>query len=160
MPQSAIDQSTHELCLQPKIAIAEITQMASDLFTAMLGLNFDATQREMPEQLENPLQSSIKINGDWNAEVRVVGSKSVAAQIACAMFGKCSDELEEDEINDAFGEVVNVIGGNAKGIINGECQLSLPAVAPFEQGSPMDGVVATFTCDGHPITIQSIEFAS
>jgi chemotaxis protein CheX len=132
--------------------------MSSDLFNAMLGMSFDPNPIENVDIVEDALQSSIHVSGNWNAEFRITVPQSLASQIACTMFDSQPDDLSSDEILDALGEVVNVIGGNAKGIINEECDLSLPCVGNAEAVQDKTGWLGlTFQCENQPVTIEILE---
>ena len=66
-------------------------------------------------------------------------------------------DQSDEEILDAMGELVNIIGGNAKGIIDCECRLSLPCVGRYTSELPESSLKIDFDCDGLPITIAMIE---
>jgi chemotaxis protein CheX len=51
----------------------------------------------------------------------------VARELAAAMFGIEADDLGDEELVDALGEVTNMIGGNVKALVGGNV-LSLPSV--------------------------------
>ena len=131
--------------------------MASDLFNAMLDMDCKPSSNSPTEFDGKAVNASIKISGDWNAEFEAIATTDLAAQIACAMFGMSPGELSENEIYDAMGEVINVIGGNAKGIIDSECNLSLPCVGTLQPNGREGRTNFTFECDGHPLTITLLE---
>ena len=68
------------------------------------------------------------ISGEWNGTVCVSCSQLAARHATSAMFGMEDDELTADEINDAVGELVNVVGGNIKSLVPGPSVLGLPTV--------------------------------
>jgi chemotaxis protein CheX len=160
MPQSAIDQPTKSDS-SPLIKPTDVSQMASDLFTAMLGMPFDPALIEACDISNDALQSFITIDGSWNAEFRIVVPQKLASLIACAMFGIDESELTCDEIFDALGEVVNVIGGNAKGIVDQDCNLSLPCIGKYEPVlNPCQWQTLTYDCAGQPFTVLIHESTS
>ena len=127
MQQSATDQSLANI---PTIQPDDLSQMVDDLFTTMLGMPVDSTQ-ESAEPPTNALQASVQIRGDWTAMLQIIASKEFASHAANAMFGVDPSELTEDEILDALGEVANVIGGNAKGVVDKDCSLTIPCVGGY-----------------------------
>lgn len=159
MLRSVTDQTTELDPGQARVNSDDLAQMAHDCFHAMLGIPFDSAPREPANPAPTAIESSIEISGDWNAEVRVIASADLASQIACAMFDVDADEISNCEIHDAMGEIVNVIGGNAKGIVDADCQLSLPCVGEFTQLHENPTLFNTFTCLNSPISIQLIEQA-
>jgi hypothetical protein len=44
------------------------------------------------------------------------------------MFGKEPPEADQGEIRDALGELTNMVGGNFKTLLKGDCKLSVPSV--------------------------------
>ncbi|WP_437223586.1 chemotaxis protein CheX [Planctomicrobium sp. SH661] len=105
-----------------------LEQIATDVLNGMLGLEFHPSQD--PEDDPAGLMASIRICGDWHAGLDVVTPMSSARRIAEQMFGTSPDDLAEAEIADALGEIANMIGGNLKGLSQGETRLSLPCVGP------------------------------
>ena len=154
MPQSAIDQNNNNQLEPPRIQPADIVQMFQDLFTAMLGLPLETTAAATPETWTDPVSASIEINGDWNAEFRVNAPMALASHLGCAMFGIEDEDISHAEIFDAMGEIVNVIGGNAKGIIDGDCQLSLPEVGIVEVADKPKTLSLGFQCSGLPFNLH------
>jgi hypothetical protein len=162
MPQSAIDQTTETPDSSKRINASDVGQMGSDFFTAMLGMPFDPQpSKETNTPGEDALTASIQVEGTWNATFRVIASKALATEIASTMFDIAPDKLSSDEILDALGETVNVIGGNAKGIINEECNLSLPCIGQYQSPKDeQDWMNLTFDCSGHPLSIHVNEHSA
>lgn len=109
-----VDQSTlAELCL--------------NVCQNMLGLETTVERRFQPLGSDS-LTASVRISGAWNALVQVQAPKDFVTTLAGAMFMQDAQGLSDDEIFDSFGELANILGGNVKGVIDRECQLSLPCV--------------------------------
>ncbi|WP_437205114.1 chemotaxis protein CheX [Planctomicrobium sp. SH664] len=106
----------------------QLEQIAIDVLTGMLGLKVEPVRNYATTQ--SSLVSSIQISGDWKAGLEVETPLRGARQIAEQMFGLSGDDLAEAEIADALGEIVNMIGGNIKGLSQGETILSLPCAGP------------------------------
>ena len=157
MPQSAIDQQPGEAPPTLRIGPDEVARMANDLFNAMLGMPFNPEPQDSSGIAAPDVQASIRISGDWAAECHVLASDELATRIANGMFGSEAGELSEAEIHDAMGEVVNVIGGNAKGMIDLDCALSLPCVGRFIGDQPESALKLEFDCAGLPLTIVIVE---
>ena len=141
------------------IETADVDQMVEDLFSIMLGIpalqsppSADGPGADGPG--EDALQATVRISGQWNAEVKVVASMTLIERIASTMFSIDLNELEEEEKVDALGEAVNVIGGNVKGVLNGDCNLSLPCVGkPFDNECP-NRLIASYDCEREPLIIE------
>ncbi len=56
-------------------------------------------------------------------------SPSLGRRIAAAMFGLRPADATEQDVDDALGEVANIIGGTVKAAADLDCDLSLPSVS-------------------------------
>lgn len=103
-----------------------LTQVTSDIFTTMLGLPMYPVYEGLVEH--TPLTAHVRISGEWNATVEIATTPNVATLIAAHMFSLAPLSIQTEDLYDALGEVANMVGGNVKGIVNGELDLSLPSV--------------------------------
>lgn len=107
------------------------------------------------------VSSSVQIVGGWNGVVSLQMSTSLAVTIATTMFELPLGELTAEEIDDAVGEMANMIGGNVKGLLPGPSQLSLPTVTTALRAPNFPGAAATdhleFVVAGEPFTVTVLE---
>ena len=103
-----------------------LRQITTNVMTDMLGIEVAPTPQL--DRTKNDLVASVRISGDWEAQLEVRTPVSSARRIASTMFSAHMDDLAEDEVTDALGEIANMIGGNLKGLQDGETRLSLPCV--------------------------------
>lgn len=122
-----------------------LQQIATDVLSDMLGLELFRT--ESGTEATSQLVASIRISGDWQAGLEVLTSVNGSRRLAEQMFELPADELTEEDIADALGEIANMIGGNLKGLSFGETKLSLPCVGPMVPA-------ATQTCGSPPMEIH------
>lgn len=106
----------------------DLTALTGGVWEAFLGMACE------PDHVQAPcpgpfFTSCVNISGGWDGSVSLVIPKPLARAAAAAMFGMTDDELGDDEVVDAVGELANIIGGNVKGMIDDPCTLSLPMVA-------------------------------
>lgn len=75
--------------------------------------------------------ASVSVTGEWNGMVAIEMTADGAHRVTCGMLGMDpeTDEPAEADVVDAFGELVNMVGGNVKSLVPGPSQLSLPCVA-------------------------------
>lgn len=156
MSPSATDQKS-VTASSTRIQCEDVLQMAHDLFASMLGMSFEPATSDVAVDSSESIWASIKIEGDWNAEMRAVVSTPLANQITEAMFDLSAGAADKTEILDAIGEVVNILGGNAKGIFNGECSLSLPCVGSGSLQGPDPDLAIDFVCNGQPASMLLFE---
>lgn len=77
------------------------------------------------------MTATISIGGPWTATLAVTVSEGLAAQFSGALLGVDPNSLDAADVEDALGELANVVGGNVKGLLddNGASTLSLPVVS-------------------------------
>ncbi len=131
---------------------SQVVEMMQDLFDSMLGESILPTE-ERPGANSEWLQASIMISGDQRIRIAVGADKQMSDLIARKMF--LTEELAEEEIQDALGEVVNVIGGNIKGVFNQECALSLPCIGQHEPIAK-EKFTCSFASQGHALTVTIV----
>lgn len=131
-----------------------IQSVGLDVCVAMLGLPVVPSQvtRTHGPQFE----ASVEIRGRSRTVVKVVADEIVTASIAEVMFAADRSTLSRDDMRDSLGEIANMIGGNLKGILGDEAELSLPSVVEREEeATPNDprDVRVEFKCCDHPLTL-------
>ena len=140
---------------------ASISSVVQEVWSSMLGVDlinggdWTATGYE-----EHPLQGSIQIVGAWRGAVVLSCSLEYARSMAAGMFGAEPDTLSAADVNDALGELGNVIGGNLKQLLPSPCHLSLPAVREVERpASRAAGLVANvgFVCEKDAFHVAVVE---
>lgn len=70
--------------------------------------------------------ATITISGAWSGIVSLEFAADTAAAVSSRMLGL--DQVTEEDVADAVGELVNMVGGNVKGLVPGPSVLSLPIV--------------------------------
>ncbi len=103
----------------------------SGVFESMLGLPITAVDEFAAAELEQEGESvtgCISISGEWNGAVFVTVPMALAQKVAAAMFAMDEDALTGAEVQDAVGELSNMVGGAAKSMIDGASAISLPSV--------------------------------
>jgi len=70
----------------------------------------------------------VDIRGQWNGCVNLYIPSSLAASLAEKMFFMEAGTSSINEVQDAIGEVINMIGGNIKAVLPEPNKLSTPKV--------------------------------
>ena len=100
------------------------------------------------------LRGSVSISGESNAIVTVDCSEELATRIGAAMFDTDAEELTPEEVEDALGEIANIIGGNIKALLPGPSKLGLPQIDQRVTSRPPRTLVQrAFDCTGQPIVV-------
>lgn len=92
----------------------------------------------MPDGAEDPpptaVTAAIALNGAWDGHLRITMPVEPAAEIASLMLAIDREDVAEQDMADAAGELVNIIGGNLRGLLPQPNQLGLPVVAVGRRG--------------------------
>jgi chemotaxis protein CheX len=139
------------------------TQEVADIVSSVWNsLDLEIQLIPEPEPLSRShweLTGCIQITGAWRGALTATCGQVLGRNIAAAMLGMNIDEVSDDDVNDALGEVVNMLGGNVKTLLPPPCQLSLPSVTSGSQYHltvSQSHVVDTlhFESNGHPLVLQ------
>jgi chemotaxis protein CheX len=145
--------------------IEGLEAMTSDIWSSMLGVELQPGNGAMALLGSSPTMiGCVNINGDWAGAVTVACSTELAKKFAGAMFQCGPDDLAMDEVKDAMGELTNMTGGSVKGLVPGENQMGMPAVAEGEHLSlsvPKGAARAQlqFEYEGQPLEVMVYEVA-
>ncbi|WP_432827045.1 chemotaxis protein CheX [Dactylosporangium sp. CA-092794] len=73
--------------------------------------------------------AAVSITGAWEGHVRVLVPPAAAADITAIMLAIEPGEITDQDVTDAMGELINVVGGNVKTRGIQPARLGLPVVA-------------------------------
>lgn len=134
-----------------------------EVWHTVLGLALETAERAGSDVTEGHRRWSgcVALSGDWRGAVTVSCFDPMARMVTGAMFGIEPDAAGEAEIQDAIGEMANILGGQTKQILGGNCVLGLPVVIEgdnFEATVPHshDVVKLHFRCGGHPVDVSVV----
>jgi chemotaxis protein CheX len=143
-----------------EISNAQIMEISKSVWSSMLGVDVAASAPvQIPHGAERFTVGSVQISGDWSGVISLACPSTLAREAAALMFGVEADKATAQEIQDAWGEIVNMIGGNIKSLIPGSCQLGLPTVAEGREFCVViPGVTLKgkhyFLCGDKPFTVE------
>jgi chemotaxis protein CheX len=145
----------HRPVITELIDEATVQSIAEDAWTALVGE--DEFLVSIPGELPADVLSSwVDVVGPWTGTVVLTTARETAAGLTRALLGDhAPDELEDEDIVDAFGEIANVVGGNVKAALPGPSALSLPDVgdAPAVR-NPADLCRVDVLWRGEPLSIS------
>lgn len=105
-----------------------VAELVYNVWATMLNqdpVSVEAESVQVPAPL---VTACLNITGDWEGAVLIQCAKTYAGELAASMFEMGADEVSLEEVSDAMGELVNMVGGNFKSLLPGTCQISLPTV--------------------------------
>ena len=112
----------------------QVVSIAQDVWESFLSLTLlpHPLGDDTPDVTGPTLTGCVSISGAWAGSVFLQCSLDQARTAAEAMFGAEPGDLSDDEVSDALGELINMVGGNIKSLLPAPSQLSLPSVAAGE----------------------------
>lgn len=138
---------------------AELVQIVESVWQVTVG----NTIRHLPttQSLADPtammVTASIRFAGASPGKLTATCSTRLVGQIAAAMFGLPAEQSSIEDVQDAIGEIVNIVGGNLKAVLPSPCQLSLPAVSLAKGATvevPSDAL--WFESEGEELAVQLV----
>ena len=104
---------------------------------------------------DDAVSSWVEIVGPWNGAVVLTTGRSTAEELSrCLLAEHAPPVLDDEDVEDALGELANVVGGNVKAVLPGPSALSLPAVgAAPAVGDPADVCRVDLLWRGQSLTI-------
>lgn len=105
-----------------------IVSVVADAWISLVGE--DEIIVPLPGDLPGDTVSSwVDVVGPWTGSVVLTTGRSTAEALSRALLRESAPEvLEDEDVEDAFGEIANVVGGSVKAAIPGPSALSLPQV--------------------------------
>lgn len=94
----------------------------------MLGLTVDRAAADIPVDGLR-VAGCVQVSGAWEGAVLLLCADDLAKAFAAAMFGSLEEDITDDEVRDALGELTNMVAGNIKAQLPAQTRLSMPTVA-------------------------------
>ena len=126
------------------VSASDLTEITIDVWSSFLGERPEPGIH-VPDFTGVRVTGCVHISGTWQGSVLLSGGVCLAEQAAAGMFGVTVEALSDAEVSDAFGELTNMVGGNVKGLLDGQNVLSIPVVtrgADFSVRVPGEVVMA------------------
>lgn len=105
-----------------------VSELSSAVWEQTLGLPLDAAD-VAPQSHGRTVEGHVHISGQWTGTLVFQCSIGAAREAAHVMFGPGDEHDSSQDVQDAVGELTNMIGGNLKALLSDDgCFLSLPMV--------------------------------
>lgn len=105
---------------------ADVQMVVEEVWSSFLGAD-EPLVLGVPGTLVTGWSAAVTVTGAWAGMVSIELPTSVAEEVCRRMLGV--EETHDEDVADAVGELVNMIGGNVKSLMPGPSVLSLPVVA-------------------------------
>jgi chemotaxis protein CheX len=131
----------------------EICNYTESVWDSILSLKVTRSEDNFcPIGKEDTLAGCVHIVGAWEGAIALQCPKPLARKAAAIMFSVKEENTTMEMIQDAIGELTNMIGGNIKSLLPSPCYLSLPTVAvtDYNLHIPNTELITkvTFECQG------------
>jgi len=104
----------------------EIVKVTKEVWKTLMGLEIKVAEEDFGPETEK-IAGFIQIMGAWDGTIILDCEKELSRLLASLIFGMPKEEVKDEEILDALGELVNIIAGNLKAYLPQPGHLSLPA---------------------------------
>ncbi len=141
----------------------KLSEAVETVWSTMLGLEATTSQVMVGNRLKPSMMTGcIQITGAWQGAVTVECSGGLARRVASIMFGEDACDITSDQINDALGELTNIVGGNIKALLPEPSHLSMPAVTEgtdyfFSVPGSRQMAQMSFSCEGKPFQVTILQ---
>lgn len=113
-----------------EISESDILELTVNIWNSVLEMEASPADASAPlPETERTLSGCITLDGAWKGAVALHCSTGLARRVASVIFGVAPEMASQDEVQDALGELTNMIGGQMKSLLPRPTHLSLPAVA-------------------------------
>ena len=120
-------------------SLNDVQMVVDEVWSSFLGTD-EPLLPGAPTGLDVGWSAAITVSGEWHGSISIELTTGTAEEVTRRMLG-VTDAVDED-VADAVGELVNMIGGNVKSLMPGPSALSLPVVAAGRVARPSDAVEA------------------
>ena len=132
-----------------------VRSIAQEAWSALVG--DDEFLVPLPGGLpDDAISSWVEIVGPWNGSVVLTCGRGTAEELSRSLLKEHAPPvLDDEDVQDALGELANVVGGNVKAVLPGPSVLGLPEVgASPAAGPPADGLRVDLLWRGQALTIS------
>lgn len=139
-------------------SMSDVEMVVEEVWTSFLGAE-DPLLIGPPSELNVGWSAAVTVSGEWHGMISVELPTGTAEEVTRRMLGMVEglEETPDEDVADAVGELVNMIGGGVKSLMPGPSALSLPVVAAGRVARPSDVVeVCRFDASwaGSPLVVS------
>jgi hypothetical protein len=115
---------------------ATIQSIAEETWSALVGE--DEYLVPLPgDPVQDAISSWVDVVGPWNGVVVITTARTTAEELSrCLLKEHAPPVIDAEDVEDALGELANVVGGNVKAVLPGPSALGLPEVGSAPAAGP------------------------
>jgi hypothetical protein len=137
-------------------------ELVESIWGTMLSLGVTRDRGDTMVREPCRLTASVHIRGAFHGTVQFLPTEQFARRAAALMLDVPESSLVTADVDDAVGELCNMLGGGVKNLVPCHSSLSLHRItrdAPSTNLVPGEQVAAElhFTCEGQPLAVRVLE---
>jgi hypothetical protein len=117
---------------------ATVLSIADDVWTSLVGDGEVLVPLPVPAP-DVTVSAWVDITGPWRGSVVVTcDAETATALTECLLRSRPPEVIEPEDVDDALGEIANVLGGNVKSLLPEPSSLGLPQTGPIPPATRPD----------------------
>jgi chemotaxis protein CheX len=139
----------------------QLREIVESIWNAMLG-PLSAGKCGEPARESVRLAASVHIDGAFQGSVSFFATERFARWATAQMLAVPESSLAAEDVDDAVGELCNIVAGGVKSLVPGPSSISLPSVVrgpQWARDDPNTKIAGQlrFTCEGQPLEVRVLE---
>lgn len=139
-------------------SVSDVQAVVEEVWTSFLSVEEPILPGAPSTDLDDAWTAAITVTGAWEAMILIGLPDALAGVVTTSMLGLDDAERPSTEdLTDALGELVNIVGGGVKSLMAGPSVLSLPLVAQgaVTTSSSLEEVcVVDLSWHAHPVRVS------
>jgi chemotaxis protein CheX len=138
----------------------QILEISQEIWESLLGREIEPSDEtgNAFADCKRTVTGFVNIGGAWEGTILLEVSDVLSKRFSADMLGISPEEVSEQDVADALGELTNMVGGNIKSLLPAPSNLSIPSVADgsdYSIWAPGTDLLAqvTLRCEGQPMLI-------
>jgi chemotaxis protein CheX len=123
-----------------KLPMNHLNIVTSEVWSLMANTSLELSDiRVTTAALNGHVASSVQIVGAWEGSLHLEMNLDMAKTTTARLLGANEADVSPEDIQDAVGELANMLCGGVKELMPQPCKLSLPSVAIGVKRKPVNG---------------------
>ena len=138
----------------------QILNLSRDLWATQLGLNIAPAESPETPGSDRSLSSCVRVSGAWHGTILLECPESVARHAAVMLFA--ADDASDGDVQDALGELTEMIAAKIRTLLPEDSKLSKPAIVADDDALAKQRRIQDLhlSCEGRPVRIALLESES
>jgi chemotaxis protein CheX len=110
-----------------EVSQSTVVEIVESIFATMMEIDVFVSDSPLCVTGDR-MTATVYLEGEWNGAVSLECNRTQACQFAGRFLSMDPPDAVDDDVRDALGELVNMIGGNVKSVMSKDVRLSMPSV--------------------------------